>query len=352
MGFSLVPEDAILAKLLCMSDTDYVDPTLLHQSVKGRSHLSLIEAVRMEPWALSAQDLCGMTPLHWAVKHGNPEAVRILINLGADPNSKDLDGRTPLHYAAWGNNIPCAVALLDAGAEVNAKNHFGWSPVVYVLQFGTYKMVELLLSRGADINDLQASEAVNDGLFIGFQWEDVEDMARMWQLFVNHGGDLNTVDSGGWTLIQASVYGDNPDAFRVFHQLGARLDVSFSNGETILHTAAIRATSDLFRAMREAQINDLSLHAVDKNGDTPMDKLQWRVRAAKEELGPGVRKPTEEDVAEFEALIRDLEERYNKQLEELDGDSHEAEEDKGTESETEVGWDTASEGEGELSDSG
>jgi len=115
------------------------------------------------------------------------------------------------------------------------------------------------------------------------------------------------------------------------------------------------------RFKREAQINGLSPHAVDEYEYTARDDLEWRIRTAEEDLPPGVKKLTEEDIAEFEALFRDLEERYNERhgVTEV-GESDDAveketdaemEKDIETDVESEAGWETASEG-GEAKGSG
>jgi len=346
-------QDELYTKLLSMSDDDYVDPTLLHQVVNGKSRLSLTEALQIEPWALPARDICGMTPLHWAIRNGNLEAVRVLINFGADPNSKDLDGKTPLHTAAWRNIVGCVNALLETGANANAKNYFGMPPLGRAMQRGACEIVESLLSHGADVNSLWASDAVSVGYFtISQAWRaDVEAMRKAWTSVVNHGGDLNAMDADACTLVQRSVCDDNSAALRLFHQLGARLDVLLCDGRTLLHLAARRATLDVFRVLREAQINGLSPHAVDEYEDTARDDLEWRISVAEEDLPPGVKKLTEEDIAEFEALFRDLEERYNERhgVKEVDESDDGGEEE--TDAESEAGWETASEGEAEGSGS-
>ncbi len=61
------------------------------------------------------------------------EAVKYLIELGADVNAVDDNGETAVHGAAY-NNAPSVVDLLVArGARVavwNRKNKYGWTPLV------------------------------------------------------------------------------------------------------------------------------------------------------------------------------------------------------------------------------
>ena len=58
-----------------------------------------------------------MTPLHWAVKAGQIESAKLLLDAGAEPNVKDQMGHTPVLLAV---EHPKLLALLIAnGGEVS-----------------------------------------------------------------------------------------------------------------------------------------------------------------------------------------------------------------------------------------
>ena len=72
----------------------------------------------------------GRTVLHNAVSsRGRKEIVELLINKGANVNSKDVFGVTPLHLAALGGKTEIAKILIENGANINAKNKEGESPL-------------------------------------------------------------------------------------------------------------------------------------------------------------------------------------------------------------------------------
>ena len=53
----------------------------------------------------------------------NVEALRVLLDAGADPAATDACGRTPLHFAAgspWPTAVPAVELLLARGADARA----------------------------------------------------------------------------------------------------------------------------------------------------------------------------------------------------------------------------------------
>jgi ankyrin repeat protein len=71
---------------------------------------------------VDAQDSEMKSPLHLAAKTGNIDAVKKLIEKGANTNLFDAKLNTPLHYAAQNGSLQCVEALIKSGAKINAKN--------------------------------------------------------------------------------------------------------------------------------------------------------------------------------------------------------------------------------------
>jgi ankyrin repeat protein len=59
------------------------------------------------------------------------EAIKLLVQLGADVNAVNKSGDTALHGAAWRHFADSVVQfLVDHGANMNAKDKRGWTPLV------------------------------------------------------------------------------------------------------------------------------------------------------------------------------------------------------------------------------
>jgi ankyrin repeat protein len=74
-------------------------------------------------------DPLGITPLSWAAIANQPEAVQLLIDLGASTAGRNGDGETALHGASFLGNDEVVEVLLRAGAPVNARNAKGETPL-------------------------------------------------------------------------------------------------------------------------------------------------------------------------------------------------------------------------------
>lgn len=70
----------------------------------------------------------GNTPLHVAATRGDRNAVRLLLEAGADPNAAGERGCTPLHLALEGQHVQVVRMLVAAGGQLDTRNHDGVTP--------------------------------------------------------------------------------------------------------------------------------------------------------------------------------------------------------------------------------
>ncbi len=96
----------------------------------------------------------GFSPLHLASFFNQPDAVSLLISLGADTNAvaENPSRVQPLHSAAASQAVEIVRILLENGAEPNAVQHGGWTALHSASKNGNEQMVEVLLQYSADSN--------------------------------------------------------------------------------------------------------------------------------------------------------------------------------------------------------
>jgi ankyrin repeat protein len=105
---------------------------------------------------VDTRDGGGHTPLYRVANgQGREEdghaAIELLIEHGSDVNQvTGVGGMTPLHMSARRGTTRIAEALLDAGANIEAKDKGGETPLRRAVNCGHERMVRLLLRRGAN----------------------------------------------------------------------------------------------------------------------------------------------------------------------------------------------------------
>lgn len=117
------------------------------------------------------------TPLIWMLGRQNLPAVKLLLELGADPNQYVRNGiGPPVWVSAAGGRKEALTLLLDHGGDPNLV-YGGDSPLMKAISGSHLDCAELLLQRGADINH---DDGPMDMAIVHVQFEDV-----LWLL--NHG---------------------------------------------------------------------------------------------------------------------------------------------------------------------
>jgi len=87
-----------------------------------------------------------------AVRKGDKDTLRTLIQKGANVNESEADGATALHWASYRDDLQSVDTLLKAGAKVNAANDLGATALWTAAQNGSEAMVKRLLDAGANPN--------------------------------------------------------------------------------------------------------------------------------------------------------------------------------------------------------
>ena len=101
------------------------------------------------PKSVNAKGQGGWTPSMYAALYGDGDAVRLLLDKGANPNAQNDDGGTALMYAI--EDAEKTRLLLDHGANPDLRSGEGRTALLIAVGWrGSYSAVKLLLENGAD----------------------------------------------------------------------------------------------------------------------------------------------------------------------------------------------------------
>jgi ankyrin repeat protein len=116
--------------------------------------------IERDPLSVYQRGWIGDTPLHWPSHNNYTEIVSLLLDAGADIEADEINcyGGKPLHWAS--EHAPAAVrVLLDRGADVNSRNRkadsqfHGMTPLIMnaTQKDDCSEVTDLLINAGADV---------------------------------------------------------------------------------------------------------------------------------------------------------------------------------------------------------
>lgn len=227
---------------------------------------------------VNAQNAYGSTALMWSVS--DPAKVRLLLDHGAQVNTTAKSGRTALIIAAFTNPSAEVVRLLLAkDAKVGVMDVRHVTPVNAATFANDTATIRLLLDAGADIDTPDTFIGLTP-LMNAAGNRNVEAV----KLLVAKGAKVNavskteglpkiqtgTVEFGGWTpLLMASAFGP-PEAVQVLLDAGARVDAQDYRGFTPLMLAVGTDRYDR-RIVNLLMAHGADLRPTNHEGETALD---------------------------------------------------------------------------------
>ncbi len=160
----------------------------------------------------------GMTALHWAVFHDEPNWTQRLIDAGCDVNAKTLYGVTPLSIACTAGSGELVDRLIAAGAKVDYRAAGGETVLMIAARTGEVAPVVSLIRAGADVNAADENEQT------ALMWAAAEGNTQVVDALIQAGADTNvTLTSGFTAMMFAAREGRIATAMRL---LDAGVDVN------------------------------------------------------------------------------------------------------------------------------
>ncbi|MEE8637616.1 MAG: ankyrin repeat domain-containing protein [Candidatus Margulisiibacteriota bacterium] len=174
---------------------------------------------------INGQDMAGNTPLFMACKNGDPEFVKFLLGLGADPNIKNTRNSTAIIAAAANRYFFAELVplLVEKGADLKVTAKDGTTvlwPLVTKLgradEQEILNTVQLVLSKGAEVDP-----TIEDGrtplMFAAMQGN-----TKMVKLLVENGANVNAKSEDGETALTLAEKEGHQKVVRLLKSSGAK----------------------------------------------------------------------------------------------------------------------------------
>ncbi|MEO6435222.1 MAG: ankyrin repeat domain-containing protein [Tepidisphaeraceae bacterium] len=214
-----------------------------------------------------ARNADGLTSLHWVAQNGDIEAIKRLLDAGADVNARvtpglrapAVGGDSPLHLAAGAGKLEAVQLLLARGADAAAHNDLGVTPLHRAI---VNPQIAEAISNAADVNVADATGRTP------LHWASNDSQASAaLKILLDHGARPMPKDRDGRTPLHLAARSGHADAIAALVSGGADVNATDRFGVTPLHLAAVEAAP---------RVTDLLLQAgaqpnmKDDFGSTPL----------------------------------------------------------------------------------
>jgi len=225
----LFPLDQALSQMILVTD----NPKALLIKAAEEGDVNIIKELQgSQKIDINFLDDQGKSPLGCAASKGHYEAVKLLVDSGADVNMPNNDGETPLILAA--DNKDIAEFLVDRGADFYATDKLGASALKLATWAGYEEIVELFLTNPK-------------ALLISAVKKGDTDIIR--ELLDSKKFDINFLDDEGMNPLGRAAYLGHGDVAKLLLDHGANINAQNKDGKTALYFAALRGNEDTVKLL-------------------------------------------------------------------------------------------------------
>jgi ankyrin repeat protein len=200
-------------------------------TIKG--HDTIVKLLLQKGADLETKDHYGRTPLIYAVRFGHMDIVNLLLKKGADFEVKNYTDKAPVSYAIpCGHKATTINSILAQGPEFDVSDNCGRTLLSYVAQNGHDAVVKLLLAEGADfeVDDCCGRTPLSYAVENGHH--------TVMNLLLEKGADSEGKDFGGRTPLSYAAENGHDAVVNLLLEKGADFEMSDYRGRTLLSYAA------------------------------------------------------------------------------------------------------------------
>jgi len=205
------------------------------------------------------------TPLSVASREGHSEVARVLLEHGADTETRDKYNYSPLEWSSQKGHVEVVRVLLENHADVNFSTENKWTALHSASWSGQVAVARVLLGNGADpngkttYNETPLHLACNEGVT---------------RILLEYGADPNARNSKNWTPLHRALERNRAEVAHVLLENG--VDANARDAEknrTPLHVASKLGHLDCVRLLLQ---HGADIHARDDEDQTPFQDASAR----------------------------------------------------------------------------
>lgn len=197
-------------------------------------------------FGINSQNENGDTPLMLSVYESDLEAVKQLLEQGADVQIENNSGETVLFSAANQDDMKILRAVIDTGIDLNhQENYYKQTALFTPAEVGHTAALRLLLKAGANPN------IKDKGGFTPLQWAAQEKQLNAMKTLISFGADVNNKSKKGITpLMSASIAGFYKGV-ELLLSAGADIYIQDKKGNTAITFSEENKHSKIVKVLQE-----------------------------------------------------------------------------------------------------
>uniref|UniRef100_A0A8C0J389 Ankyrin repeat and KH domain containing 1 n=1 Tax=Chelonoidis abingdonii TaxID=106734 RepID=A0A8C0J389_CHEAB len=176
----------------------------------------------------------GISPLMLAAMNGHVPAVKLLLDMGSDINAQiETNRNTALTLACFQGRAEVVSLLLDRKANVEHRAKTGLTPLMEAASGGYAEVGRVLLDKGADVNAPPVPSSRDTALTIAAD----KGHYKFCELLINRGAHIDVRNKKGNTPLWLAANGGHFDVVQLLVQAGADVDAADNRKITPLMSA-------------------------------------------------------------------------------------------------------------------
>jgi ankyrin repeat protein len=229
-------------------------------SIIRTGDVAQVESLLNQGFDINRPGWRGGTALWWAALENRPDMVQFLVSKGADVNkgARAYQFSTPLHVACRKGYIDIAQILLNAGADVNSRTTWNKTPLHRAMDGPHQEVVALLISWGADANVRDRGLRTPLHPFLSFRQDNtgatatkMEDYKRAVAVLLSHGADVNAKTKEGYTPLMSAAWSQSTAVVEMLLLAGADPNAEAKDGITALSIARASGQNEIAEVLMQ-----------------------------------------------------------------------------------------------------